>query len=150
MSNCHCACGQASFEVHGTPLLRAFCHCTICQAFNAAPFSDITLFRRRDVRMPDANTVSYRNYASPAMVYRGKCVKCESPAVEYIDFALMPDIVIVPTANIVEPTYVPQPALHIFYDTRVADVDDGLPKHQGFLTSQGAFGWHLLKALVRR
>ncbi|MGB1220440.1 MAG: GFA family protein [Alcanivoracaceae bacterium] len=149
-SHCQCECGAASFSVRGAPLMRGFCHCTICQTFNEAPFADITLFRRRDVEMPAADSVAYRNYASPAMLYRGKCVKCHKPAVEYMDFPLMPDVVIVPTGTISNQAIVPSPTLHIFYDKRQQDVDDGLPKHRGYLASQCAFGWHLLKALTKK
>lgn len=149
-SHCQCECGAARFSVSGQPLLRGFCHCTICQAFNDAPFADITLFRRQDVTMPAEGSVAYRNYASPAMLYRGKCVKCQKPAVEYIDFPLMPDVVIVPTAVIDDQSIVPAPSLHIFYDRRQQDVDDALPKHNGYLASQCAFGWHLVRALLRR
>jgi hypothetical protein len=35
---------------------------------------------------------------------------------------------IVPSANICDPALLPKPALHIFYNRRVADVDDDLPK----------------------
>lgn len=33
----------------------------------------------------------------------------------------------------------PPVAAHIFYDSRVADVEDGLPTHSGYWPSQWAF-----------
>lgn len=33
----------------------------------------------------------------------------------------------------------PEPTAHFFYETRVADIDDDLPRHEGFLASQRAF-----------
>lgn len=149
-TNASCQCGEAAFEIHGAPLMRGYCHCTICQRFNEAPYGDITIFRRRDVALPDESKVAYHNYTSPPMVDRGKCVACGKPAVECLSLPMMPDLVIVPSANIRDESLRPAPAMHIFYDTRQADVDDGLPKHAGFLRSQLAFSWQLIRALLRR
>ena len=149
-SAARCECGHVRFSVDGPPLLRGFCHCSICQAFNNAPFADITLFRRKHVSMPDDATVSYRNFMKPAMLYRGSCVVCHTPAVEYLDVPLMPEVIIVPTGNLVNEALAPEPSLHIFYGSRVADVDDGLPKHSSYLPSQCAFGWRLLKGYLGR
>ena len=149
-NNASCQCGEAALQIHGKPLMRGFCHCTICQGFNEAPCADITIFRRREVTLPAKEKVAYRNYTSPPMVDRGKCVACGKPAVECLSLPLLPDLVIVPTANIRDAALVPEPSLHIFYDTRQSDVDDGLPRYEGFVRSQLAFTWRLLKALLRR
>ncbi len=127
--------------------MRAFCHCTVCQSFNQAPFADITLFRGRDVDMPADGLVNYKAYLPPPIVPRGKCVQCDRPAVEYLRF--LPRVVIVPTANIQDRSLVPEPSLHVFYDTRVADIDDGLAKYEGYLRSQSAFIALLYKRLLR-
>lgn len=150
MNNASCQCGEAAFRIEGQPLMRGYCHCTICQRFNEAPFADITIFRRRDVVLPEAARVAYQNYTSPPMVNRGKCVACGKPAVETLSLPLMPDLVIVPSANIEDASLLPAAGMHIFYDTRQADVDDALPKYSGFVRSQLAFSWRLLKALMRR
>ncbi len=42
----------------------------------------------------------------------------------------------------------PEPAL--FYDLRVTDHDDGLPKANGYLPSQMLFSRHILPKLLRR
>ena len=61
----------------------------------------------------------------------------------------MPKLVIVPSANIRSPELVADPSLHIFYNHRVDDVDDDLPKFNGYLRSQLAFGHRLIKSLLR-
>ena len=63
---------------------------------------------------------------------------------------LMPGLVIVPTANIRDPDLVPPPSLHIFYHRRQSEVVDDLPRYQGYLRSQLAFSWRLVKSLLRR
>lgn len=44
-----CSCGSFAFEVTGKPLFRAYCHCTICQKFNNADYSDVTVFYAKNV-----------------------------------------------------------------------------------------------------
>ena len=148
-TNASCQCGEAAFAIHGRPLLHGYCHCTICQAFNEGAYADITLFRAGDVTLPSEGKVDYQYYTSPPMVHRGKCAACGKPAVETMSLPLMPKLVIVPTANIKDASLVPSPIIHIFYHRRQADVDDGLPKHSGYLKSQLAFSWQLVKALLK-
>jgi hypothetical protein len=147
--NCQCSCGKARFNVHGRPVLRGFCHCTICQAFNQAPYADITLFHATDVAMPSAEFVEYKVYRLPPAVQRGKCIACGRPVVEFMRIFPMPKLIIVPSSNILDPEFVPKPSLHIFYDRRLAEIDDDLPKFNGYWKSQLAFGHKLVASLLR-
>lgn len=147
--NCQCTCGHVTFKVRGRPLFRGYCHCTLCQKFNAAPYADITLFRPGDVEMPEPASVTYTTLRSFPAAQRGVCAACGKPAIEYLQVQPMPKLIIVPTANIRETAMVPAPSLHIFYDTRVAEVDDGLPKYTGYWKSQLAIGHRLMTALLR-
>jgi hypothetical protein len=144
-SSAQCTCGNVSFELVGKPLLRGYCHCTICQEFNQKDFADICLYLAKDVVMPAEETVEYKTYATPPMVYRGKCTSCEQPALEYISLPLMPKLVIVPTSNINNQSVLPSSLLHIFYHSRVRVIEDTLPKYEGYLKSQLV----LLAGLIR-
>lgn len=145
--NGSCSCGKSRFNVTGKPLMRAFCHCTICQRFNQAPFADITLFRFSEVAPPEEQYVNFKSHKFPPMVQRGSCSECGKPVIEYLTMPPMPKIALIPTANISDEALIPEPSLHIFYDTRVADVQDELPKYSGYLMSQMAFGNRLMGAL---
>lgn len=147
--NSHCECGEARFNVSGKPLMRAFCHCTICQTFNQAAYSDITLFRARDVVVPKKDSVKFKAYASPKVLQRGKCSSCEKAAIEYLELPLMPKLFVVPTNNIGDKVLIPEPSMHVFYDARVADIQDDLPKHSGYLKSQLAFSHKLMTSFIR-
>lgn len=147
-TNGHCHCDKTTVQIHGKPLLRGFCHCSICQAFNQAAYSDITLFRERDVDYAVDSPVAFRAWRSPPVLQRGKCTACNQPAIEFLHMPLMPKLAIVPSARIADATLIPEPALHIFYDKRVADVDDDLPKYTGYPKSQLAFGRRIVAALV--
>ncbi len=147
--NCQCSCGVAQYNVHGEPMLRGFCHCTICQEFNQASYADMTIFRAKDVIMPKEGTVEFATYRSPPAVQRGKCKTCGNPAVEFVRIPSLPKIIIVPSKNILDKAFIPEPSLHMFYNSRVADVDDNLPKYSGYWSSQVAFVHRLIASLLR-
>ncbi|MEC8428744.1 MAG: GFA family protein [Pseudomonadota bacterium] len=143
-----CECGAASFKVSAKPLARAYCHCTICQEFNKADYADVSVFLSRDVTLEDPATVAMKSYKkTPPSVQRGKCRKCDKPALEYLDMPLLPGLTIIPSANIA--ATLPEPSMHIFYHRRKRDIQDDLPKHSGFLKSQWCFAKQLLPGIVR-
>lgn len=147
---CQCPCGATQFTVSGTPLVRAICHCTICQSFNASPYADITVFSNGQVDLPSDHPVEFREYRKPPAVQRGKCSVCDKPAIEYLRLPVLPDIVFVPSANFVDQSILPAPSLHIFYASRVADIQNDLPRYKGYWPSQAGFMRHLLKAVLKR
>jgi hypothetical protein len=53
----------------------------------------------------------------------------------------------IPSANFAPATPLPPPLLHLFYERRVADVTDALPRYEGYVRSQLAVGGMLLRAL---
>lgn len=136
---CQCHCGAAAFEVQRAPLMRFICHCTICQRFNGTPFADMVVLRSDGVVPPADGTVDFGTYRPPPAVQRGKCATCNKPAIEFMRLPLMPALTFVPAANFADAAALPAPRLHTFYDKRVVDIDDGLPKHRGYLKSQLAF-----------
>lgn len=143
--NAQCSCGHVNFTVKGKPLVRGYCHCTICQEFNQAHYADVCIFRARDIEMPKAQEVEFRAYTSPAIVHRGKCVKCHGPAVEFVSLPFMPKLVIVPSGNIDSTVVLPDASFHIFYRSRVNDMVDNVSKFNGYMSSQIA----LLKGLIK-
>jgi hypothetical protein len=92
-----CECGQNTFEISGEPLFRSICHCEICQEFNNAPFADITVYRRKDVDLPERHSVAFKAYSSPPVAQRGKCTACEKPTIEFLKTPLFPALTIVPS-----------------------------------------------------
>ena len=144
-----CPCDETRFTILGEPLFRGFCHCTICQEFNQAPFADITLFRGKDVDLHAESMVKFNTSRKPPNARRGKCRSCELPAIEYIDLPAMNPIVIIPTANLRETMALPDPWAHIFYHRSLQDADDNLPKYSGYWNSQLRFQGHLTASMMR-
>jgi hypothetical protein len=148
--NCQCSCGETRFSIVGRPLLRAYCHCNICQNFNGAPFADITLFHAKDVIKPADKYIEFKSHKFPPVLKRGDCSRCGDAAIEYLNIPAMPEVVIIPSAIIHDKAFTPEPSLHIFYDKRVADIQDDLPKHSGYLKSELALGHKVIKALLTK
>ncbi len=115
------------------------CHCTICQQFNQAPFADVVVFKTAQVSVPDKSSIDFKTYKPPPNVNRGVCQHCQQPVIEFFDMPLMPKLTMVPAAMFAVQQSLPKPSAHMFYEKRLTDADDQLPKKQGFLRSQLAF-----------
>ncbi|CAA0110137.1 Uncharacterised protein [Zhongshania aliphaticivorans] len=142
-----CSCGHVTYSVQGPPLLRGYCHCTICQEFNQAECADISIYRARDVELPNPALISFQAYRPPPAVQRGVCLHCKKPAIEVMAIFPLPKFIIIPTLNLPSDCHI-DPALHIFYQSRASDINDTLPKVNGYLPSQLALGGKLLSALI--
>lgn len=150
MSMVSCRCGACSLEVAGAVRLRFICHCTICQRFNASPQADMAVFRRDEVALATDCPIEYERYKKRMGVDRGRCRECGQPVVEFMQLPLVPGIAFAPAAAVAAVMPLPEPAMRLFYDKRVADADDDLPRFSGFLASQLAASRRLLPALMRR
>lgn len=148
MSDSHamgrCQCGQAEFSIAARPLFRAICHCSVCQQFNRADCADVSVCPARAVAGPATESVDYRTWKWPPLLQRGRCRECDTPAIEWL--GPWPRFAIVPSANHTAAEMLPPPSFHIFYDCRVTDAADDLPRYAGYLASQWAFVRHLLTA----
>lgn len=147
--SCQCQCGDTTFSIVGKPLTRVKCHCTICQEFNDADYGDVTIYSSKDVNIDNIESIDFKEYKAPPAVKRGKCLTCNKPAIELLDLPLLPNLAIVPTRNIPSESQLPEPDSHIFYHRRKNDVDDGIPKHSGFIKSQTALAFKLVSALFK-
>lgn len=75
-----CFCGAARYRVKGRPIRAAYCHCTLCQRFNAAAFIhtihwEPTAFSWSPNTHPDTDLDSY-NVATKPWKKRYRCKKC--------------------------------------------------------------------------
>ncbi len=96
----------------------------------------MTIFLSKDVILHNTETVDFKKYKSALALQRGTCITCNAPSIEFFDLPLLPEFTIIPSESIPAGHFLPKPSAHIFYHRRVADIDDALPKHNGFLKSQ--------------
>ncbi len=144
-----CTCGAVAFET-APPLMRAICHCSICKAYHNKDFADFTVFLARGFSQTKLGHVTYKAHKQPPLLKRGRCDGCAAPILEKLFIPGMPRLMLIPSRWIAQQDALPDPSLHMFYDLRVADHDDGLPKANGYLPSQMLFSRHFLPKLLRR
>lgn len=147
--NCRCECGAVKFAATREPLFRMMCHCSICQDFNNAAFSDFVVYRRSAILEPAARLIEFETYRAPPNIDRGKCRRCGVATIEIFDKPLLPALVMIPKARFAHGTALPKPVGHIFYESRVDNAEDVLPKHIGYLASQFSIAKQLLPAMMR-
>jgi hypothetical protein len=146
---CSCRCGASRFAVDGGPIGRFYCHCTICQEFNRSPYADVTAFPARAVALPEDSAVTFRRYRPPPAIDRGSCATCGGPVLEFMALGPLKVFAFVPSQNFERPSELPEPSLHIFYNRRLADATDSLPKASGYWASEMSVSRLILAGLVR-
>ncbi|MEM1112246.1 MAG: GFA family protein [Pseudomonadota bacterium] len=142
--SCQCPCGTSRFEINGEPIARFFCHCTICQAQYQAPYVDINLYKLNEVEIPHGLSLDFKQLKRFMAVDRGFCPSCQKPVMAKVGEGGK-GFGFVAVRNYSDPSNLPPPEMHVYYGTRVADVDDDLPKYANFLTSNYA----LIKRMTR-
>jgi len=149
--DCACLCGASRFNIHGNPIGRFFCHCTICRKVYGKPFADVTYFWAESVTLPDNRTIEFHRHRSPPAMRRGTCTKCGNPVLSLLGFPRRLALAFVPSQNFPEAAEMPTAGAHIFYDRRVGDIADAVPKVSGYWASEayvtrsllaGLFGWN--------
>jgi hypothetical protein len=148
--DCACLCGAARFTVAGNPIGRFFCHCTICQKAYGKPFADVTYFWARSVARPTNQPIAFRRHRAPPAMRRGACAKCGNPVVNLLGSPRSLALAFVPSQNFPRPAELPAPDRHIFYNRRVADVADSIPKLSSYWASEAHVTRSILASLFGR
>ncbi|KAH9950781.1 Mss4-like protein [Amylocystis lapponica] len=137
-----CYCGNLSYEFSGAPLLSAYCHCTHCQRLSGCPFVhtvhvDAAVFRWTHDESEDG-TPKLAFFALPEKpwITRWRCVRCgvcvaaEVPRLGL--WTVWGAQLARDAAGRVENWDVVRPTVHIYYGTRMLDIDDTLGKWEGY------------------
>lgn len=133
----NCECGTFSFKTSKAPIARFVCHCLFCQDFTGEAFSDVSVLMGHQIEMIGTADLIHKKYRLPPNLNRTRCVKCGKPAMETMG-AWPLKLVFVPSKNFVEQHLLPPPRLHAFYNRRVLNVADDLPKYAHYWPSQFA------------
>ena len=137
-----CACQSNTYTINNQPVGRFICHCTICQEFTGQSYNDVTVLLKSDVSDLNLIRTKFRRWKLPPNISRGLCTRCDKPSIE---MGLAGNLILVPTTNYPDVAALPAPTMHLFYNRRVEDMDDDLPKYNGFVQSQAM----LIKALAK-
>lgn len=148
--HCACSCGKAGLVVDGPVLGRIRCHCNICQSANRAAFADSTVLMARHVPLDRVEHVRFEVRKRPPAAQRGFCRSCGCFVMAHMTALPFLSLAFVPVARYPREVQLPDPVLHVYYESRVADVADELPKYSGKWPSQLAVLRMLLRARVGR
>jgi hypothetical protein len=131
-----CHCGAVQYEVCADPMDAKICHCLACQKLHGAPMQWAAIFHKRDIRLTQGletlrfiNTEHFRHERLlPCKVSCGRCrtLIADEGRRMWLAFPSLFDfghVSKIPAAF--------KPTCHIFYNQRVVDIDDGLPKWSG-------------------
>ncbi len=138
-----CGCGKAETAVTAMPSARFRCHCKICQNVYAAAFSDVLVFRRGQVKPVDRDQIKWTRTKSVTPLRRGLCIHCNEPVLAhfYGILAFMP-------ARALPEMSLPEVSMDIYYDTRISDVLDDVPKSSGLFAAYAGLTIPFLKVLL--
>jgi len=131
-----CYCHAVEYEVGADPVDAKICHCKACQKLHGAPMQWAAIFHKQDVRLTKGLDClkfynSERNIHERVLPCKVSCALCGTPIADegrrmWLAFPSLFDFG--------ELTKVPEafrPTCHIFYGSRLKDVDDTLPKWSG-------------------
>ncbi|KAL1297771.1 hypothetical protein AAFC00_006308 [Neodothiora populina] len=131
-----CHCGKVKYQLsRDAPLDSKLCHCTTCQTQHAAPFQWAAIFHKEDINFSHGHhdlewydpTDKSIEHKLPCKV---RCSYCHSPIMDEGRnmILLFPSLIHLKTD---EDKKNFKPRCHMFYNQRVMDIPDGLPKWTG-------------------
>ena len=124
-----CDCGSIELSITGSPRVHAFCHCEDCRNLLDVPYHSIVAW--------DGDNVSISSGAEHAVEYRHPtlemtrvfCNRCGETVynTNAMGWKLISQILIAKCTGGELPREFHSNA-HFFYDRRIVDIDDGIPK----------------------
>jgi hypothetical protein len=131
-----CSCGKSTYKIDGVPIGRFKCHCTICQNLYKKPYADVVMLWDRAITLPEDQPFTFRKYRPPPAIRRATCDACGLPVIGFLRLAPFVRLAFSQAPNFPDQSALPPPSVHIFYHSRVHDVDDNLPKIAGYWSSE--------------
>lgn len=125
------------------PSSRFRCHCTICQNVYASGFSDVLVFRRGQLKPVDTDQIKWIRTKSVTPLPRGLCIHCNEPILAHFYGILA----FLPARSLPEMS-LPKVSKDIYYDTRIGDVLDNVPKSSGLIAAYAGLTIPFLKVLL--
>ena len=128
-----CYCGAVKVEVEGDPVFTSYCHCHSCRTWHSAPIAALSAWPADAVTVK-GEVVQSRHYDESE---RTACARCGGSVLTG-----KPGLgwrVVYPM-TLANTDFKYTPAMHIFYEERVMDINDGLPKFADVPTEAGGSG----------
>lgn len=129
-----CFCGAVQVEATGAPEVMAYCHCTSCRSWSAAPINAFTLWKPAAVRVT-AGAEHLAMYQKTPVSQRQYCRLCGGHVMSN-----HPPLGLVDVYAATLPGLTFSPGVHVNYAETVLPMRDGLPKFKDFPAEFGGSG----------
>ncbi|KAJ5563083.1 hypothetical protein N7461_001844 [Penicillium sp. DV-2018c] len=136
-----CLCGEVTYSLNREkPLDAKYCHCRVCQRAHGAPFQWAAIFDKHDMSFDNgasglafySSTHHTQEYNLPTKV---SCATCRTPIMdEGRNMCLIfPGLIELDGSEEErrQKREIFKPTCHMFYEQRMLDIPDGLPKWSG-------------------
>lgn len=128
-----CFCGAVEVTVVGPPMVAGYCHCHSCRKWHAAPVNAWSAWSNDNVTITGETLPTEQ----AGKCKRICCTACGGGVANEIPAFGM--IVVYPM-TLAGSGFQFEPRMHIFYEERVMDLHDGLPKFIDVPKYQGGSG----------
>ncbi|PVH74287.1 hypothetical protein DL98DRAFT_594208 [Cadophora sp. DSE1049] len=131
-----CHCGKVRYQLgRERPLASKFCHCGTCQRIHGAPFQHAAIFHKEDINFlkghhdlqwydSSEKTTRHKLPCKVSCAYCGSWIMDEGRNM----ILLFPGLINFKDGE-ERKKFLPE--CHMFYENRVVDINDGLPKWSG-------------------
>jgi hypothetical protein len=123
-----CQCGTVRYQISGSPVMAALCHCSMCRRANAAPAVAWAMFRETQVAFTRQLPTVYESSPGSRRGFCGRCGTQISFAAEYI-----PGLIDITIGSLDDPGQV-APAFHYWESKRLPwlQFSDHMPRYPEF------------------
>ena len=134
-----CFCGAVKVAVKNPPVGVGYCHCLSCRKWHAAPLNAWAIWKNDDVSFTEGKDLlrEFNMQGEGGPSTRLSCERCGSCVANR-----KPQIgmTVVYAMTLFESGWKYEPGFHIFYDERVLDLHDDLPKYADVPEAFGGTG----------
>jgi hypothetical protein len=126
----HCDCGSVEVSMEGIPRVHAFCHCEDCRTLLDVPYHSIVAWEPGNLSITSGleHTVEFKH---PTLdMTRVFCKHCGETVynTNAMGWKLVSQLLI-RKCNDDELPEEFRPNAHFYYDRRIVDIDDQIPRH---------------------
>lgn len=124
-----CHCGRVQFTTEGLPMQSVFCHCSTCRLSSGAPFVMVGFWPPERTRITAGEPLLAR--ATSTWLTRFRCPDCGAAIYNQVRGAeLVSNNFLLALLRARDAAVMP--THHIYYAERIVDVDDRLPRFDGW------------------
>ena len=126
-----CGCGAVKLQLTGSPRVKGYCHCEDCRDLLDVPFHSVTAWNKEQITIESGNDC-LAEYQHPRLeMKRVFCSRCGETLfnTNAMDWRVVSQLLISKCYDNELPEELRSES-HFFYDRRVIDIDDDLPKYE--------------------